>query len=55
MLSTSSFDKLASSIASLNKSELKTRLKTFKGIKLDFTDQYLDGQSTERLRHPAWP
>jgi len=51
MLSASSFDKLASSIASLSKCEVKRRLKSFQGIKLDFTDKYLDCQSTEKLRH----
>ena len=51
MLSARSFDKLASSIAALSKSELKNRLRNFQGIRLDFTDKYLDGQSTDRLRH----
>ncbi|MBE0535816.1 MAG: hypothetical protein IH624_09115 [Phycisphaerae bacterium] len=51
MISASSFDKLASSIASLDESEVKTRLKSFTGLKLDFTDKYLDGQSTDKLRH----
>lgn len=48
----SSFEKIVSAIASLNKSEVKRRLLQFKGrIKLDFTESYLDGLSTDKLRH----
>jgi len=51
MSSSSSFEELASSIASLSKSEVKRRLKNFKGMRLDFTDKYLNSQSTDKLRH----
>ena len=48
----SSFEKIVSAIASLNKSEVKKRLLHFKGgIKLDFTESYLDSLSTDKLRH----
>ena len=51
MSSSSSFEELSSSIASLSKSEVKRRLKNFKGMRLDFTEKYLNGQSTDKLRH----
>ena len=52
MSSAGSYEKLASSIASLRKSELKSRLLGFKGsFKFDFTESYLDSLSAERLKH----
>jgi hypothetical protein len=51
MSSARAFEEISSRIASLNKSELKRRLRSFKGLKLDFTDSYLEGQSVDRLRH----
>ncbi len=51
MSSPSSFEELSSSIASLSKSEVKRRLRNFKGMRLDFTERYLNGQSTDKLRH----
>jgi hypothetical protein len=48
----SSFEKIVSAIANLNKSEVKRRLMQFRGrIKLDFTESYLDSLSTDKLRH----
>ena len=48
----SSFERIVSAIASLNKSEVKRRLLHFRGrIKLDFTESYLDSLSTDKLRH----
>ncbi|HSV26298.1 MAG TPA: hypothetical protein VLH60_00240 [Sedimentisphaerales bacterium] len=45
-------EKLAVNIASLGKDEVKARIKTFEGsFRLDFSDDYLDGLSVERLRH----
>ena len=39
-------------IATLGRDELKSRLKGFQNsIKLDFTDDYLDKVSLDRLRH----
>jgi hypothetical protein len=52
MASASSFEKIVSAIASLNKSEVKRRLLHFRGrIKLDFSESYLDSLSTDKLRH----
>ena len=52
MASTGYFDKTATSIAALDREELKRRIRSFKGrFKLDFTEDYLDHLSVERLRH----
>jgi len=52
MSSASSYEKMISSIASLRKSELKSRLLNFKGsFKFDFTESYLDALSTDKLKH----
>jgi hypothetical protein len=46
------FEQLATSIAALGRDELKKRIKTFHGrFKLDFSDDYLDSLSLDRLRH----
>ncbi|OHB53304.1 MAG: hypothetical protein A2Y07_00605 [Planctomycetes bacterium GWF2_50_10] len=46
------FDQIATSIATLERDDVKTRLKNFKGrFKMDFTDEYLDNLSIDRLRH----
>jgi len=46
------FERLAISILSLGRSELEKRLKNFKGsFRFDFTDEYLDSLTIERLRH----
>jgi hypothetical protein len=40
------------SIAALGRDELKRRIKDFRGrFKLDFSDDYLDSLSLDRLRH----
>ena len=45
-------DQLATSIATLGKPEIKKRIKSFRGrFRLDFTDEYLDKLSIDRLRH----
>jgi len=47
-----SFERRATSIAGLNRAQLKNRIKHFRGrFKLDFSDDYLDGISVDRLRH----
>lgn len=47
-----SFEKVSASIVSMNKSQLKKKIKSFKGnFKLDFTDAYLNGCSQDKLRH----
>jgi hypothetical protein len=39
-------------IATLSRAELKKRIKDFQAVrKLDFTDDYLDAISLDRLRH----
>lgn len=46
------FDKEATSIASLGRGELKRRIRNFAGrFKLDFTEDYLNNISVDRLRH----
>ena len=46
------FDHLTVSIASLGKAQVKAKLKGFKGrFKIDFTEDYLNKLSLDRLRH----
>ena len=46
------FDRQATSIASLGRNELTSRIRNFRGgFKLDFTDEYLNKLSVDRLRH----
>ena len=46
------FEQTSTSIAVLDRPELKRRIKNFKGrFKLDFTDDYLDNLTIDRLRH----
>jgi len=52
MTSREYFEQTATSIASLGRNELKRRIKGFRGrFKLDFTEDYLNNLSVERLRH----
>ncbi len=52
MASGENFEQTATSIAAFGKDELKKRIKTFKGrIRLDFTEDYLNNLSVDRLRH----
>ncbi|MFA5553624.1 MAG: hypothetical protein WCZ89_00480 [Phycisphaerae bacterium] len=52
MVSRKDFEKTATAIASLDRNELTQRIKNFRGrFKLDFTDQYLNSLSTDRLKH----
>jgi hypothetical protein len=52
MSSQYSLEEIAVSISSLGKAEVKRRIKNFKGrFRLDFTDEYLDALSIDRLRH----
>jgi len=45
-------EQASTSIASLDRNELKRRIKSFNGrFKLDFTDSYLDNLSADGLRH----
>ncbi|MBN1509830.1 MAG: hypothetical protein JW955_23485 [Sedimentisphaerales bacterium] len=46
------FERTAALIATLSRDEVKTRIQGFQGSrKLDFTDDYLDTISLDRLRH----
>jgi len=52
MASKEYFEQNATSIASLGKSELKRRIRNFRGrFKLDFTEDYLNELTVDRLRH----
>lgn len=51
-MSESFFEKLCCEIGSMNAGEVRDRILHFKGkIKLDFTEDYLNGLSVDRLRH----
>jgi hypothetical protein len=46
------FEQMAASLADLGREDLKKRIKDFRGrFKLDFSDDYLDALSLDRLRH----
>ena len=46
------FEQMAASLADLGRDDLKKRIKDFRGrFKLDFSDDYLDALSLDRLRH----
>ena len=46
------FEREATSIAVLGRNELERRIKNFRGrFKLDFTEDYLNKLSVDRLRH----
>jgi len=46
------FEREATSIAVLGRNELERRIRNFKGrFKLDFTEDYLNKLSVDRLRH----
>ncbi len=46
------FEQTATSIAALGRNELTRRIKNFRGrFKLDFTEDYLNKLSVDRLRH----
>ncbi len=52
MASERHFEQTATSIASLDRDELKRQIRNFEGrFKLDFTDGYLDNIGIDRLRH----
>lgn len=52
MTSRQYFEQTATSIAALGRNELTRRIKNFKGrFKLDFTEDYLNKLSVDRLRH----
>ena len=52
MNSKKSFEQNAISIVALHRDELENRIKNFKGrFNLDFTEDYLNKLSVDRLRH----
>jgi hypothetical protein len=52
MTSKKYFEQTATSIASLDRNELKRQIRNFNGrFKLDFTEDYLNNLSVDRLRH----
>jgi len=52
MASKAYFESTATSVAALGRAELKRRIRNFRGrFKLDFTDDYLNRLSLDRLRH----
>ncbi len=52
MVSERYFEQAAGSIASLDRNELKRRIRNFRGgFRLDFTEEYLNNLSVDRLRH----
>jgi len=52
MTSREHFEQTATSLAVLDRSELEKRIRNFKGrFKLDFTDDYINRLSVDRLRH----
>ena len=52
MASKEYFERTATSIAALGKDELKSRIQNFQGrFKFDFTEDYLEKMSADRLRH----
>lgn len=52
MASKKHFEQRATSIATLDRNELKKRIRNFKGqFKLDFTENHLNNLSVDRLRH----
>ncbi len=46
------YEQLASTIAMLGRSEIEEKIRNFKGgFKFDFTEEYLNSLTVERLRH----
>lgn len=52
MISRENFENSASSVATLDRSELKRQIRNFRGrFKMDFTEDYLEHTSVDKLRH----
>ncbi len=52
MISRKDFENSASSVATLDRSELKRQIRNFRGrFKMDFTEDYLEHTSVDKLRH----
>ncbi len=52
MASREQFEQMTTTLACLGRNELKKRIKHFNGrFRLDFTEDYLNNLSVDRLRH----
>ena len=52
MTSREYFEQTATTIAALDRNQLKSKIKNFKGrFKLDFSESYLNDLTVDRLRH----
>ncbi len=52
MIARESLEQTATSIAALERDELKRRIKGFRGrFRLDFTEDYLNSLTVDRLKH----
>ena len=52
MVSKEILEKTATTLASMSRRQLTSRIQNFKGrFKLDFTEEYLSKLTTDRLRH----
>ncbi|MBN1795505.1 MAG: hypothetical protein JW804_02425 [Sedimentisphaerales bacterium] len=52
MVTRTDFEKTATTIANLNRDQLTSKIKNFKGrFRMDFTEAYLKNLSVDRLRH----
>ena len=52
MESAQNFERLARSISSLGRNDVERKIRNFKGgLQLDFSDEYLQGMTVDRLRH----
>ena len=52
MVSKKAYEQTVTSIATLGKNELARKIKNFRGrFKFDFTEEYLNRQSADALRH----
>ena len=52
MKSAQNLERLAQSISSLGRGDVERKIRNFKGrFRLDFSDEYLQGMTVDRLRH----
>ena len=52
MKSAQNLERLARSISSLGRCDVEKKIRNFKGrFQLDFSDEYLQGMTVDRLRH----
>jgi hypothetical protein len=52
MSAAQNYERLARTISALSRNEVEKKIKNFRGrFRLDFTDEYLNGTTVDRLRH----